>query len=253
MRASAVRRPRTWLARGRARTVPVRNSIRLTETEFRRTSPRLPGYAVGSTSMLIPGSPDDPLACLWTFLRAMILGSAAVALENVALRHQLAVLQRSVRRPQFHRWDRAFWVCLSRWWPNWRFSLVIIQPAPVLGWHRKGFQLYWRWKSRLRSLGRRPIDLEIRTLIRRMARENPSWGRRRIQAELRLLGYEVAQLTVAKYVRRASPRPSPSWRAFLEAHRREIVAIDFFVVPTSPTSCVSSCRGVISGWLLLCS
>ena len=77
---------------------------------------------------------------LWTFLRAMILGSAAVALENVGLRHQLAVLQRSVRRPQFHRWDRAFWVCLSRWWRNWRFSLVIIQPATVLGWHRKGFQ-----------------------------------------------------------------------------------------------------------------
>src|SRR4030095_16021480 len=104
--------------------------------------------------------------------------------------------------------------------------------APVLACHRQGFQLYWRWKSRRRSVGRRPLDLELRMLIRRMARENPTWGRRRIQAELRFLGYEVAELTVAKYMRRPSPRPSSTWRAFLEAHIGEIVAIDFFVVPT---------------------
>jgi hypothetical protein len=79
-----------------------------------------------------------------------------------------------------------------------RASLVIVQPATVLAWHRQAFQLYWRWKSRGRLVGRPPLDLELRTLIRRMARENPTWGRRQIQAELRFLGYEVAGLTVAK-------------------------------------------------------
>jgi putative transposase len=169
---------------------------------------------------------------VWTFLRALLGHSTAVTLENVALRHQLMVLQRSTPRPRLRRQDRILWVCLSGLWANWRPSLVIVQPATVVGWHRQGFRLYWRWKSRLRSPGRPPIDLEIRTLIRRMARENPTWGRRRIQAELRFLGYEVAALTVAKYMRRASRHPSPTWRAFLTAHRHDIAAVDFFVVPT---------------------
>jgi putative transposase len=169
---------------------------------------------------------------VWAFVRALLGSSAAVTLENVALRHQLAVLQRSVGRPRLHRWDRLVWVGLSQLWAGWRSTLVIVQPATVLAWHRQGFQLYWRWKSRRRSVGRPPLALELRTLIRRMARENPTWGRRRIQAELRFLGNEVAELTVAKYMRRSSPRPSSTWRAFLEAHIGEIVAIDFFVVPT---------------------
>jgi putative transposase len=168
----------------------------------------------------------------WTFLRALLGSSAAVSLENVALRHQLAVLQRSVRRPRLRRRDRIFWLWLARLWAGWRDSLLIVRPATVLAWHRKGFQLYWRWKSRRRSVGRPPLDFGIRSLIRRMARENPTWGRRRIQAELRFLGYEVAEHTVAKYMRRPSPRPSSTWRTFPEAHIRDIVAVDFFVVPT---------------------
>jgi transposase InsO family protein len=107
-----------------------------------------------------------------------------------------------------------------------------VQPATVLAWHRRGFQLYWHRKSRAKPVGRPRLDPELRQLIRRMARENPTWGRRRIRAELALLGYEVAELTVAKYMHRTSPRPSPTWRAFLTAHARDIVAIDFFVVPT---------------------
>ena len=169
---------------------------------------------------------------IWAFVRALLVSSAAVSLENVALRHQLAVLQRSVRRPRFRRRDRIFWLWLARLWAGWRDSLLIVRPATVLAWHRQGLQLYWRWKSRCRSSGRPQLDLEIRTLIRRMARENPTWGRRRIQAELRFLGYEVAELTVAKYMRRNSPRPSSTWRTFLRAHIGEIVAVDFFVVPT---------------------
>ena len=169
---------------------------------------------------------------LWTFLRAWLLGSTTIALENLALRHQLLVLQRSVVRPRLSRWDRILWVWLSRLWASWRSSLVIVQPATVLAWHRQGFQLYWRWKSRAKPVGRPRLDPELRQLIRRMARENPTWGRRRIRAELALLGYEVAELTVAKYMRRTSPRPSPTWRAFLTTHARDIVAVDFFLVPT---------------------
>jgi putative transposase len=142
------------------------------------------------------------------------------------------VLQRSVARPRLAPWDRVLWVWLSRVWPGWRSSLLIVQPATVLAWHRQGFQFYWRWRSSAHSVGRPRLDAELRHLIQRMARENPTWGRRRIQAELALLGYEVAELTVAKYMHRTSPRPSPTWRAFLTAHARELVAIDFFVVPT---------------------
>src|SRR5262245_36735499 len=169
---------------------------------------------------------------LWTFLRAVLCGSATIALEDLALRHQLGVLERSGRRPRLARWDRILWVWLSRVWPRWRSSLVIVQPATVLAWHPQGFQVYWRWKSRSNAVGRPKLDAELCDLIRRMARENPTWGRRRIRAELALLGYGLAELTVAKYMRRRSPRPSPSGRAFLVAHAREIVAADFFLVPT---------------------
>src|SRR5436853_6910326 len=151
---------------------------------------------------------------VWAFVRALLVNSAAVSLENVVLRHQLAVLQRSVGRPRLRRRDRLFWVALSQLWAGWRASLLIVQPATVLAWHRKGFQLYWRWKSRTRAAGRPRIDREIRDLLRRMARENLTWGRRRIQAELRFLGYDVAELTVAKYMRRPSARPASTWRTF---------------------------------------
>src|SRR4029453_15344687 len=169
---------------------------------------------------------------LWTFLRALSTGAAGVALENLALRHQLLVLQRSVGRPRLSRWDRIFWVWLSRLWAGWRTTLVIVRPATVLAWHRRGFQRYWRWKSRPNPVGRPRLDAELRPLIRRMARENPAWGRRRIQAELALLGYAVAELTVAKYMHRTSPRPSPTWRAFLTPHARNTHSSACLLVPT---------------------
>jgi hypothetical protein len=132
-----------------------------------------------------------------TARQTRLLGSAAIALENLALRHQLAILQRSVHRPRLLRWDRILWVWLSRVWTDWRASLVIVQPATVLAWHRRDFQLYWRWKSWAPSVGRPRLDPELRRLIRRMARENHTWGRRRIRAELGLLGCHLADLTVA--------------------------------------------------------
>jgi putative transposase len=137
------------------------------------------------------------------FLRSLFGSAAAVARENLALRHQLMVLQRSVARPRLAPWDRVLWVWLSRVWPGWRSRLLIVQPATVLAWHRQGFQFYWRWRSSAHSVGRPRLDAERRHLIQRMARENRTWGRRRIQAELALLSDEVAELTVAKYLHRA--------------------------------------------------
>jgi len=94
---------------------------------------------------------------VWIFLRALCVDAANVSFENIALRQQLAVLQRAVPRPKVYQRDRLFWVCVSRLWSGWRSTLLIVQPATVLAWHRKGFQLYWRWKSRTRT-PRAPAD-----------------------------------------------------------------------------------------------
>ena len=166
------------------------------------------------------------------FLRTLLRDRAELAMENLALRQQLAILEQTAKRPQLRKRDRIFWVWLSRLWAGWRTALVIVQPDTVVRWHRQGFKLYWRWKSR-REAGRPKIDTEIRRLIRRMSRENPLWGVPRIQSELALLGYTVAESTVAKYkIRRPRP-PSQTWRAFLDNHICDIVAVDFFTVPTA--------------------
>ena len=117
---------------------------------------------------------------IFLFLGAFILGRASAAVENLALRQQVAVFKQSVKRPKLRPRDRVFWVVLSRLWPNWRSALAIVQPETVIKWHRKGFKLYWRWKSRPGKPGRPPIKRKIRNLIRRMSRENPTWGAPRI-------------------------------------------------------------------------
>jgi putative transposase len=109
------------------------------------------------------------------FLRAVLGDRAALAAENLALRQQLAVLLVSAKRPRLRKRDRLFWVWLSRLWSEWRSCLMIVKPETVIRWHRQGFRLYWRWKSRQKR-GRPKTDAEIRTLIRRMARQNPTWG-----------------------------------------------------------------------------
>jgi putative transposase len=166
------------------------------------------------------------------FLRALLGERAAIATENVLLRQQLAVLQRSVKRPRLRKRDRIFWVWLSRLWSGWRSCLMIVKPDTVTRWHREGFRLYWRWKSRTNKRGRPGTAAEIRQLIRRVAQENPTWGAPRIQSELALLGFTVAESTVASYMGRRCKPPSPTWRTFLENHVSGIVAVDFFVVAT---------------------
>jgi hypothetical protein len=171
-------------------------------------------------------------SALFLLVGSLIKPRITLAAEVLVLRQQLAVLQRSVKRPRLRRRDRFFWVKLSRLWKNWRDALIIVKPETVVKWHREGFRLYWRWKSRA-PIGRPKIDLEVRELIRRMSRENPLWGVPRLQSELRLLGFEVAERTVAKYrVKQAKP-PSQTWKTFLRNHASQIVAIDFFTVPTA--------------------
>ncbi len=111
--------------------------------------------------------------------------------------------------------------------------LVIVKPATVIGWHRKGFRLYWTWKSRRRRGGRPPIPRDVRALISRMSRENPLWGAPRIHGELLKLGIEVSEATVSKYLARLPKPPSQTWRTFLSNHAKALASIDFFVLPTA--------------------
>jgi len=195
--------------------------------------------------------PKKPISMFMLFaapfivLRALFRTPTALALENLALRQQLAALKQKPNRPRLRKSDRIFWVWLSKLWSDWRGSLIIVQPETVVRWHRQGFRLYWRWKSRPRSPGRPKVDAEIRRLIRRMCRENPLWGVPRILSELKYLGHDVAEATVRKYMLRHRKPPSPTWRTFLRNHAPEIAAIDFFTVP-SATFRILFCFVVVS-------
>ena len=164
-------------------------------------------------------------------LRSALGSRRELALENLVLRQQLAVLKHRHPRPRLSDGDRLFWVFLSRMWSGWRESLHIVQPETVVRWHRQGFRYYWRWKSRGR--GRPKLDPEIRALIRRMCQANPLWGAPRVHGELLMLGIEISEATVSKYMVRRRGPPSQTWRAFLENHAKELVALDFFTVPTA--------------------
>ena len=173
------------------------------------------------------------LFCLFLALFASPFKSKSrLEAENAALRHQLIILRRKVRgRVRLTNGDRLFFIQLYRWFPSVLKAITIVRPETLVRWHRAGFRLYWRWKSR--SLGGRPkIAADLRALIRQMSAENPLWGAPRIHGELLKLGFEVAQSSVAKYmVKRCGP-PSQGWRTFLRNHAPDIAAMDLFVVPT---------------------
>lgn len=156
-----------------------------------------------------------------------------LALENLALRHQIEVLQRTAGRPRLRAADRAFWVLLSRVCQDWRRNLLVVQPDTVIRWHRLGWRLYWRCRSRPRRVGRPVAEPEVRALIRQLSLENPFWGAPHIHGELLKLGYEIAEATVAKYMVKPPGPPSQSWLTFVRNHLSEIAAIDFFTVPTA--------------------
>ena len=156
----------------------------------------------------------------------------ALVLENLALRHQLAVLRRTAPRPRLRPSDRLFWVLLARLWHGWAEAVLLVKPETVIRWQRTGFRLFWTWKSRRPGPGRPAVAPEFRALIRTMARANPLWGAPRIHGELQKLGLEISQATVSKYLVRRRTPPSQTWRTFLANHVGTLVSVDFFVVPT---------------------
>jgi len=137
-----------------------------------------------------------------------------LAMENLALRHQIQVLQRPGKRPRLTRADRGLWVLLSRIWRDWRDGLFVIKPDTVVRWHRMGFKLYWRWKSRKRKTGRPRVSLELMALIRKISLANPLWGAPRIHGELLKLRIDLAQSTISKYMAVRGGRPLRRGRPF---------------------------------------
>ncbi len=153
---------------------------------------------------------------------------AALQLENLALRHQLGVLHRSVKKPKLTPLDRLLWAWLCGVWPNWRSALIVVKPETVIAWHRKGFRLFWTWKVRRGQCGRPSVPKDVRDLIRLMSRANPTWGAPRIHGELLKLGMNIGETSVSKYLDRHRKPPSQTWRTFLENHVKNLVSVDFF-------------------------
>jgi putative transposase len=167
-------------------------------------------------------------------LRSALRTRADLALENLALRQQLFNLRRTSSRARLRNFDRAFWLVLSRFWSRWADVLVVVQPDTVVRWHRAGFRLFWRWKSRSGSPSDGGVSRETKRLIRRMAEANVGWGAPRIHGELLKLGIDIGERSVSRFMP-PKPRkpPSQTWRTFLDNHVGSLASIDFFTVPTA--------------------
>lgn len=174
------------------------------------------------------------LSALVSLLSFRVRSRVSLELEVIALRHQVAVLRRQRSgRLRLSCADRLLWVWLYRIWPRALHAMVLVKPATVIQWHRKGFRFYWRWRSRSRQIGRPKTSTEIRQLIRQMSMANPIWGAPRIHGELLMLGIEVSQATVGRYMPRRPKVPSPTWHSFLRNHMHNTAAVDMFVVATA--------------------
>ncbi len=186
------------------------------------------------------------LSLIWWF-SAFLCSRNSLGLEIVALRQKISVLKRRNPRPRLSPWDQVFWAFLRRVWSRWAEVLVVVKPETVVRWHRAGFRLYWRFVSQRREKGRPRISPELRQLIERMAKENPTWGAPRIHGKLLKLGFEVSERTVSRCLGRLGGNGDACklWLIFLKNHREVIAAMDFFTVPTA-TFRVLYCFFVIS-------
>jgi putative transposase len=167
-------------------------------------------------------------------LRSGLRTRADLTIENLALRQQLANLRRTSGRPRLRNSERAFWVVLSRLWSRWVEVLVVVKPDTVVRWHRAGFRLFWRWKSRAGTPPDGGVSKETKRLIRQMAEANAGWGAPRIHGELLKLGIDIAERSVSRFMP-PKPRkpPSQTWRTFLDNYVGSLASIDFFTVPTA--------------------
>jgi hypothetical protein len=173
-----------------------------------------------------------PLVVLLRSIRLMCCGHRAVALENLALRQQVAALKRAVKRPTLRTRDRLFWVLLAKAWRDWRSALIVVQPDTVVRWHRQWLRRQWTRRSTRTRPGRPSTGPTVRTLVSTMAVANPMWGAPRIHGELGKLGITVSERTVSRLLRRPRHPPSQTWRTFLTNHVATLVSMDFFTVPT---------------------
>jgi len=172
------------------------------------------------------------LHALGIFVADLFKSRSRLKAENLFLRHQLNIaLRHAPLRPRLNGSNRAPLVWMTKLWPSLLGAAQMVQPETILRWHHAGFKTFWRWKSRNRA-GRPRIDRSLRDLIQRMSMENPRWGASRIHSELLMIGFEVAQSTVSKYMVRPPNLPSQTWKTFLRNHAEAIAAIDMCVVPT---------------------
>lgn len=172
------------------------------------------------------------VSALLAFLAACFRSRRSMQLEILALRHQVAVYQRSVPRPRIQPADRLLWAWLARLWAGWQNALAFVQPRTVIAWQQKRFREHWRRLGQGTKSGRPAVTKDIQALIKHMSQANPTWGAPRIVGELRKLGIDVAKSTVEKYRVRPQMPPSPTWKTFLNHHVKDLVSLDFFVVPT---------------------
>ena len=172
---------------------------------------------------------------IFSMMRAFNLSHQDLIIENVALRQQLAALKDKHPRPSLRSADRVFWTALRSTWSRWSDALIVVKPDTVVRWHRMGFRLFWRWKSRSRKTGRPKVSAEVRDLIRKMAVQNVGWGAPRIHGELLKLGFEVNERTVSRYMPKRPPDPGAvqRWITFLRNHKDCMAGMDFFTVPSA--------------------
>ena len=171
---------------------------------------------------------------VFRFLRLLLSGHQAVAIENAALRMQITAFQRKRKRPLLTTFDRAFWITLRSLWRDWRRPLLYVQADTVVRWQRERFRRFWARlsKPQRRGRGRPRTAAELRRLIAQMAAANPLWRAPRIHGELKMLGIVISERTVSRILRRLRRPPNQTWKTFLHNHVGQMVSTDFFTVPT---------------------
>ena len=167
----------------------------------------------------------------FSFISSIFKSRVSLQLENMMLRKQIDILMRRQKRPLVHNRDRLLFVLLSMLYTGWKKAFLIFQPDTLIRWHKQGFKLFWRLKSKHKG-GRNRIDPDLKILIIQMANENPLWGAPRIHGELLMLGFDLSQATVSSYMPKKEKRSGHTWLTFLHNHLKEMVSVDFFDVHT---------------------
>src|SRR5260370_8064231 len=172
--------------------------------------------------------------CFGTLVR-LFFRREGLLLENLSLGEQVVMLKRRHPRPSLGLLDKLFWVIAQRVWSGWKQALLVVTPETVVRWHQAGFRMYWRLISRVRTqVGRKPTPKEVRELIFQMVAENPTWGAPRIHGELLMLGFDLSERTISRWMKRAprGPDQAKRWLSFLLHHSAAIAVMEFFTVPT---------------------